>query len=155
MKVIFLDIDGVMNSVADRFSFTIETDLHFHILKLIVDATGAKIVLSSSWRKSLYDFVNNRLKQFGMELLDRTPVFHRPYVQRGEEIRYWLEHTESHVDRFVILDDEGDMCEYKHTHLVKTNPLIGLRTPWAVEAIKILNGELGSYEADRYNDFTL
>lgn len=153
MKLIFLDIDGVMNSAADRFSRTIETDLHFNILKSIADDTGAKIVLSSSWR--LFPpgvaIVEKRLNQFGMELLSITP--HLPGKQRGEEIRLCMEHSGYSIESFVILDDEGDMAEFKYTNLVRTNPMIGLRTPWAREAIRILNGELGSYEADRYNTF--
>ena len=50
MGVIFLDIDGVLNSKQDRFSWDIETDIHFIRLKRIVEKTGAQIVLSSSWR---------------------------------------------------------------------------------------------------------
>lgn len=49
MKIIFLDVDGVLNSIEDRFSWTIETDKHLEILKYIVDKTNAKIVVSSSW----------------------------------------------------------------------------------------------------------
>ena len=152
MKVIFLDIDGVMNSVADGFSFTIETDLHFNILKSIVDQTGAKIVLSSTWRlcDRDYQLVDKRLREFGMSLMGRTPSLSGK--KRGDEIRAWLhEHTE--VKNFVILDDEGDMREFKYTNLVRTDPMIGLRSPWAREAVRILNGQLGSYEADRYNTY--
>ena len=58
MKVIFLDVDGVLNS---NYSHSISTnekgwmwdeisDFHLEKLKRIVDETDAKIVLSSSWR---------------------------------------------------------------------------------------------------------
>ena len=56
MKVIFLDIDGVLNT-EDTFRKMIDGFLDIEIdefrveyLKKIVDATDAKIVLSSSWK---------------------------------------------------------------------------------------------------------
>lgn len=59
MKVIFLDIDGVLNSDTymekqlDNSSVGIESEIDpatLILLKKAVDTTGAKIVLSSSWR---------------------------------------------------------------------------------------------------------
>ena len=59
MKIIFLDVDGVLNSEQDRFSWTIESDKHLILLACIVRRTDAKIVVSSSWRNcSLLDTVN-------------------------------------------------------------------------------------------------
>lgn len=54
MKVIFLDVDGVLNS-QDLFERCGEElvpidEENIRYLKEIVDATGAQIVLSSSWR---------------------------------------------------------------------------------------------------------
>ena len=50
MKIIFLDVDGVLNSLNDGNSIRLRTDLHLKLLKKIVDATGIKIIQSSSWR---------------------------------------------------------------------------------------------------------
>ena len=59
MKVIFLDVDGVLNSdeYFDRIQNLdiegIESDIDINKVKLLkkaVDTTGAKVVLSSSWR---------------------------------------------------------------------------------------------------------
>lgn len=138
MKVIFLDVDGVLNSVKDRFSFTIETDYHFILLKKIVDATNAEIVLSSSWRIGDSETVRKRLKDFGMDFIDVTPQLPYP-SKRGDEIRSWLKcHTEI-VESFVILDDESDMCEFVETNLVKTDMKVGLQKSDVNKAIKILN----------------
>ena len=55
MKVIFLDVDGVLNSqqlfekCEDDQLISVDED-NIKNLKTIVDATGAMIVLSSSWR---------------------------------------------------------------------------------------------------------
>jgi len=136
MKVIFLDIDGVLNSMQDNFSWTIETDIHFIRLKKIVDKTKAKIVLSSSWRigNSSKDIVHKRLQQFGMDFIDVTPVFNRQH--RGREIADWLSRHE--VESFVILDDEEEMDELVD-HLVKTDMNVGLQDSNVDEAVNLLS----------------
>lgn len=50
MKVIFLDVDGVLNSAQDGYSIRLKTDSHLKLLQYIVKKTGAKIVLSSYYR---------------------------------------------------------------------------------------------------------
>ena len=143
MKVIFLDIDGVMNSVQDGYSFTIETDKHFRLLKRIVDETGAKLVLSSTWRHfdCDVDVVENRLADFGMKLIGVTPwlVDSHIDIQRGDEIRSWLQDCEEEIESFVILDDDSDMREFTDTNLVQTDCRIGLTEKDVGRAIAILN----------------
>lgn len=56
MKVVFLGIDGVLNSAAydrqrDWTKRTYIDKTRLPLLKQIVDATGAEIVLSSTWRE--------------------------------------------------------------------------------------------------------
>lgn len=143
MKVIFLDVDGVLNSVRDGYSLQLENDYHFEMLKKIVDATEANIVLSSSWRIgfSMHRLPERnlveRLEKYGMQIMDFTPCM---AGTRGDEIREWLSNNEP-VESFVILDDEGDMAEFKETNLVKTNTSVGLQEKDADKAIKILKGE--------------
>jgi len=55
MKVIFLDFDGVLNSVKydrkrDWNKLTFIDESRLPLLKQIVDSTGAVIVLSTTWR---------------------------------------------------------------------------------------------------------
>ena len=143
MKVIFLDVDGVLNSARDGYSINLENDYHFEMLKKIVDATDANIVLSSSWRigfsvlslpeKNLIE----RLEKYGMKIMDFTPCM---TGTRGDEIREWLSNN-GPVESFVILDDEGDMAEFKETNLVKTNTSIGLQEKDVDKAIEILGGK--------------
>ena len=62
MKVIFLDVDGVLNSQQlfekseDAQLISVDEE-NIKNLKKIVDATGAKIVLSSSW---IYGWAEHR-----------------------------------------------------------------------------------------------
>ena len=140
MKVIFLDVDGVLNSVRDYYSIDLVTDSHFELLKELIDITGAKIVLSSSWRMglSIRGKLVQRLAEYGLEIYDTTPVLHFADRKRGDEIRAWLDKHEGITD-FVILDDESDMCEFTKTNLVKTDTNFGLKKKHVEKAVEILN----------------
>lgn len=114
LRVIFLDIDGVLNcaTTAARLpSGVIGFDpAKVAMLNAVVDATGAKIVLSSSLRKQ--DDWREMLLENGVRgAIDRTPSlgFYRYEDRpRGREIAAWLEgHPE--VERYAIIDDSDDM----------------------------------------------
>ena len=111
MKVIFLDIDGVLNS--DEYFEKIrnldiqgieqEVDIEkIKLLKKAINETGAKVVLSSSWR-------NTRNGQQLKELLSNYEICvdSTPFIQnkRGLEIKQWLSEHQC-IEDFVILDDE-------------------------------------------------
>ena len=111
MKVIFLDIDGVLNSdeYVDRVKKSdiqgIERDIDIEKVKLLkraIDETGAKVVLSSSWRYTKNaSYLKELLANYGIRL-DSTP-----YIQdkRGLEIKKWLSENQG-VEDFLIIDDE-------------------------------------------------
>lgn len=158
MKIIFLDIDGVVNNdytgsyTSDGWCFV--DDYLVERVALIVKATGAKIVLSSTWREGWVsneypddnDISFNELKdkfaEYGMTFIDKTPDLRhgpRSYVHRGVEIAAWLEaHKHWNIESFVILDDWDDMDELSD-HLVKTLNKNGISEENVKEAIKILN----------------
>lgn len=111
MKIIFLDIDGVLNSdeyfdkIKNLNINGIENDIDVSkivLLKKSLDETGAKVVLTSSWR---YTRKAQELKQLLLSygiIVDCTPFIDN---ERGIEIKKWLqEHND--VQDFVILDDE-------------------------------------------------
>jgi len=138
MKIIFLDIDGVLNDAPTILEK--ENDLpaknHLECLKQIVDATGAQIVLSSTWRlfpQSRND-VKNALRNVGLEFVDRTKELH----DRDKEIREWLSrHPE--VESYVILDDENEFSNELAKHQVLTTFYEGLLPKHVPLAIDILN----------------
>lgn len=154
MKVILLDIDGVLNEdstptrTKSRMIFVDEEKLLR--LKRIVETTGAKIVLSSTWRydrddPSLSgDFLELReaFHAVGLDFYGFTPV-DAIGIRRGMEIRAWLGlHPE--VTKFVILDDE--LFDYAErgllSRLVKTDFAYGgLTEELAQEAIVLLMEE--------------
>ena len=141
MKVIFLDVDGVLNSSQDGYSIRLRTDSHLKLLQRIVKKTGAKIVLSSSWRIGFTPASRNllaRFKECGLELMDCTPEL--PGSCRGDEIRQWLTDNVYNYDieNFVILDDEANMAEFTDKNLVQTDTNIGLQKQNAIECIRTL-----------------
>lgn len=140
MKVIFLDVDGVLNSSQDGNSIRLRTDSHLELLEHIVRETGAKVVLSSSWRIGPAKALNNlhkRLEEYGLEIMDSTPDLGS--LCRGDEIRQWLKNNGEYVEKFVILDDEDNMAEFTETNLVQTDSKIGLQAEDSIKCIKSMN----------------
>lgn len=154
MKVIFLDVDGVLNfeSCSERLNgFYFVEDSRIELLKQIVDATGAKIVLSSSWRSGWYDQdegketidldmykgLIEKLNEHNLKLIDKTGYD----LERGDEIQTWLnEWTEEPVEAFVIIDDlSGRHFHGIAEHLVQTSWKHGLQEKHVRKAIEILN----------------
>ena len=153
MRVIFLDIDGVVNcwdtkERAPSRVIGVEQRLIAHI-KEIVDATGAKIVLSFTWRKDwafdLLDgkdwiYLRDEFAKQGLHFLDYTPS--RRDSHRGEEIKEWLESTDYDVESYVVIDDEMyDIWELHEGHLVQTSYDDGIKPEAVDKAIKILEKE--------------
>lgn len=146
MKIIFLDIDGVLLNISSRgiepCAYCVKN------LNDIVKITGAKIVVSSTWRKGGLEQIRFVLAQWGVtgEVIGITPVLSRVTERsgftrgacRGDEIARWLEQN-GPVDSFVILDDDGDMGELR-SRLVTTSFYTGLTRLHAAQAIGILEG---------------
>ena len=138
MKIIFLDVDGVLNSEQDRFSWTIESDKHLILLACIVRRTNAKIVVSSSWRNcSLLDTLKKRLNDFSMSVFDVTG-YNKNGI-RGLEIKEWLD-NHNDIESFVILDDEVfDIKEHFPNNFVQTSMEVGLQKEDVEKCIAILS----------------
>ncbi len=169
MKIIFLDIDGVLNSEksaeyyceeygATVFNQNIKKDAptiqevrwgawNVFFLRKIIKETGAKVVLSSTWRTrydiatfgkffALYDFSD-------IEIIGITPKL--PHRERGNEIAQFLDNFQyqsrfsDEITQYVILDDDNDMLESQKDYFVQTDFDFGLTEKDALKAIKILN----------------
>jgi hypothetical protein len=148
VKVVFLDIDGVLNS-HDWFNVTDTRrdspeypESHFDpkpvsLLNEITDRTGAVIVVSSTWRlgRSVSE-LRELLKSVGVTgyVTDKTPHLGGP---RGHDIYTWLQRPTGHVEAYVILDDDSDMDPLARRH-VKTTFDHGLTREHAERAVAML-----------------
>ena len=104
MKVIFLDIDGVLNCAKTpnprKFPYIVDKKL---LRRFLVDRTGAKVVLSSTWRLDPIGLF--AAKHWGIRFMDVCPDM--PKRPRRDEVRTWLSHHPK-VTRYAIIDDEDD-----------------------------------------------
>ena len=125
MKVIFLDVDGVLNSVGwmeenKKYGLSRPVDpSKVRLLKQIIDSTGAKVVLSSTWRNvdgsngepehEVYGCLVRELGKCGIRIYSRTPLINN---DRPKEIKAWLDSHPS-VGEFVSLDDDFGEEDYQ------------------------------------------
>lgn len=142
MKVVFLDFDGVLNSeryVRNCGEYGVVIDpSRMQLLKQIIEATGAKIVLSTSWREHWTKTgtqINDIFEAYELEIFDKTPKLGG---RREKEIEAWLNEFPN-VENFVVLDDRFLYAEFLKGHFVKTaNYLEGLDEENVDLAIQIL-----------------
>ena len=153
MKVIFLDVDGVLNN-ANYTKKCYRKNGHkpmsmycvpfgpYNLKNLakIVKKTGAKVVLSSTWRiyKSHIYVLEARLAEYGLRIYDKTDNIN---MIRGVEIKEWLK-SHRDIENYVVIDDE----EYNlsnfidNKHLVIVDSKYGLTFGDRVKAIEKLRG---------------
>jgi hypothetical protein len=106
MRVIFLDIDGVLNCASThnprKLPYFVDRKL-LKRFKRLVQRTKAKVVLSSTWRYDPAGLFS--AKYWGIPFIGTTPDM--PTKPRSAEIKAWLK-QHPQVERFVVIDDEDD-----------------------------------------------
>ena len=163
IKLMFLDIDGVLNSET-FYKNKSENELFkeegyplceidpsaIEKINIIIRQTGTKVVISSSWRlgrtiKYLQDIFNK--KGCIGTIVGVTP--HLKYtgsdntVPRGCEIEEYL-NTNFNYDvktniKYVIIDDDIDMLFYQKDHFLQTTEYDGITDVIVTKAINLLN----------------
>lgn len=128
-RVIFLDVDGVLNNESTREqigslggAYAKCTGIDKRLLKLFLDWLKGKpieLVLSSTWR--IHSGHKRALRQAGLDWIGETP--NRGY--RGREVEEWL--RDNPADAYAILDDIQQFFPYQHKHFVQTSYIHGLR----------------------------
>jgi len=150
-KIVFLDIDGVLNSseyFANVKPEAVEWDnideSKVQLLKEIQNDTGCDFVMSSSWRNGwlklrkykMYKHAYKMFKKYGIDFDDdlaRLPNY--GYGQRAEEIQDYVYHHK--VKHYVVLDDQF----VNDLNLVHVKGSVGLEEEDVNKAIEILNKE--------------
>jgi hypothetical protein len=152
IKVIFLDIDGVLRP-ATQSGFNKRC---VGYINQMVAETGAKVVLSSTWRYYM-DEVEKQFPENGIkfEIFDVTSTFSiSKYddnqswipdymeVPRGIEIQGWLKEFNSmdqYVESYVILDDGSDILLTQLPHYIQVDQVKGLTKQNLKDSIRVLN----------------
>lgn len=154
MKVIFLDIDGVLNSIDSIIAFAAKKHhvgfLHnadrldpvsVGLLQRACIESGASIVISSTWRK-LYnedEFVNI-FKEYGWEdfpIIGVTDNANSCGQTRGNEIQRWLDANDN--PEYVIVDDDSDMLHIQHERFVHVSNVSGFRTKHYCRVLRLFD----------------
>lgn len=164
-KILFLDIDGVLNSERSVIAYDtliwsnlvkkkllLDEDLNSVLdsiavlmLKKAHEELNFKIVISSTWRHhlSIKDFHKLFLKISNWDtteiIIGTTPKLDS---HRGKEINEWLNyHYPINKPEYCILDDSSDMLEEQKHNLVNVNPDIGFSSENYYDIFKIFNME--------------
>ena len=152
MKIIFLDIDGVLNHQlwfkSQKDKKVIDTDLEYNrsmidetrvdLLNDLIKETKAKVVISSSWRK------NHTKEELQTMLEDKGYVYSVP---RGNEIKAWLETNKGILNNkmsnvpYVIFDDDSDMLLWQRENFFWVDPYCGLTPNTIYKAKRFLGVE--------------
>ena len=108
MKVLFLDIDGILNNRDTKKRF-----LNW------AEGKDISIVISSTWRtdfRSLTELTDN-----GVDYIDVTPKIG---CERGFEVNAWI--AEHKPDAYAIIDDVDEFLPDQRSKLVLTDPVVGV-----------------------------
>lgn len=161
-RILFLDIDGVLNSHAffdsrgprldgqDMFDRHID-EAALMRLNYVLRQTDAHVVISSTWRElhTLPDLRRGlKRRGFAGRIIGKTPCLERRLrkfslyepVPRGLEIARWLKRHPP-VDSFAIVDDDSDMAHLAH-RFVQTDMRVGLTDADADALITLLREDL-------------
>lgn len=170
MRVIFLDVDGVLNTAYTRERIP---GLHYigvdgrrvEVLRTLVDESGKEdetiIVLSSSWRAGIdrfgheipghYQYLRDCLGEQGLTIYDETP-FVDGEGSRGAQIRAWLKENKAlGITGMVVLDD---VCfpDFQSTWISKYwvqtsywDAKGGLQNAHVRQALKIMHKEIPDF----------
>lgn len=161
MKLIFLDVDGVLNSEEyivkehDRLGHEIYVKTYLQqggipfdpkclkFLKYIIDKTNALICVSSTWRlsKDQRERLNMALGNYANRIIGYTPYLG---VEKGrgleiEQVLNNLKEIKCPLENYIILDDDKDMTEEQMEHLILTNYKTGLTMEDAIKSVEKLN----------------
>ena len=167
-KIIFLDFDGVLNTEhyqnllhlqgkpwQDEYGAFFDPNAVGQ-LKKIIDATGADIVVESSWKYLGLDAMKElwKVRNLPGRIIDITPStisddyllstdlenIHLSILHcKGIEIASWLSKFKPQDIRYIIIDDEYVILDSQLPHFILTNPYEGITEEQANKAISILN----------------
>lgn len=152
VNIIFLDIDGVLNSIdlmiasggEDKLGREQLDIVSVGLLRSLCLKTNAYIVVSSTWRKIYSKGEFNSIfrkydwPEFKNILLGFTPVLHS---RRGFEIEQWLNDYQAKNKmrvNYLIFDDDSDMLPTQLDNFIHVSNINGFRSEHYAKALRLL-----------------
>lgn len=145
MKIIFLDIDGVLTSLRtctalDGGGMWTEFDpVGVAIIKRLCENHNYKIVISSTWRWGNVDKLHQQLEKH-----DLKKFLHKDWktdllnTNRGAEVQKWL--NEHPGTEYLIFDDDSDFTDEQRRFHIHTDSMNGITDANIMDITKRLNG---------------
>ena len=146
--IIFLDFDGVLNSLRSRVAtghgaHQCHDTIAVQLVQRLAANADAHVVISSAWRVGVeVEMLQGTLRAWGgpalaERVIGKTPdFFTRP---RGEEIARWLaDNGRSDQADYVILDDEDGMLDGQRSRVVRCAFRDGFGLPEYLQAMRII-----------------
>lgn len=136
MKVIFLDIDGVLNT---KIKGVIEESKLIYLRK-IIDATGAVVFITSLWSAFNTIGLNELIQQLNdYDIVCIDYIHNHSLKMKDEHVEEYLS-SHPEITSYVIVDDNEYEFEKKFPlHFVQTNTRYGLTEKDSIKIISILN----------------
>lgn len=160
-KVIFLDIDGVLNRIilntiqqGSLDNVLIEED-KVQLLSRLIEVTGAQIVLHSGWRFWFDSEINPSnqesksllkiFEKYNLKIASMTPDLCTDEIKKSKkfslvkakEIKAWLQENPA-VEKWLVIDDLNLNDSTIHTRQIRTNQEFGLTQADIEKAIAML-----------------
>ena len=147
-KILFLDIDGVLNmygassrTFMKPYGQHIEPHLVNRLNYILEKVEDLKIVISSSWRNDMKD-LENQMKKQGFKFWDIVigKTIHDKTGFRGFEILEWF--VKNTAEKYLVIDDEiidicGDYCNViPKKNVFKTDGNEGLLNKEALQIVE-------------------
>ena len=154
MKVLFLDVDGVLNIMSETYyshsyltlgSDPIEPHLMMRLEYIMERCPDTNIVISSTWyEKQLLQKLTKARFKYLDRIIGRTP---RDTQFRGDQIKAWL--SDKDIESYIVLEDEiSDVCGDKCSaipikNVIEVNSNEGLSHKNTIDSVVELNSLKG------------
>ena len=158
MKVLMLDIDGVLNSMENIYGKPQQrllidgvlspkwTGIDYdavHILNSIIEQSQCQVVLSSDWRIKIGvadTLATMRAAGYKYDFFGRTNSIGLRGIEILDWIKNWNENQQDPITHWAVLDDDDDDCKLVavEDHLVFVSGTFGLMQIHVPQVLRLL-----------------